>query len=40
MRMQTYWMMVPLAGIGASAAGWLVLWITRPHGRRDKAAAE
>jgi hypothetical protein len=34
------WLIVPLAGIGLSAAGWLALWITRRHGRRGKAAAE
>jgi hypothetical protein len=40
MSLQTYWLIAPLAGIGLSALGWLALWITRAHGRRDKAAAE
>jgi hypothetical protein len=30
----SYWLFVPLAGIGLSALGWLALWITWPHGKR------
>ncbi|HME25095.1 MAG TPA: hypothetical protein VKI44_27840 [Acetobacteraceae bacterium] len=40
MSLATYWLIVPLAGIGLSAFGWLALWITRSHGKRGKAAAE
>jgi hypothetical protein len=40
MSRQTYWLVVPLAGIGLSAFGWLALWATRPHNMRGKAAAE
>jgi hypothetical protein len=27
--LQTYWLVVPLAGIGLSAFGWLALWLSR-----------
>jgi hypothetical protein len=40
MSLDTYWMIVPLAGIGLSAFGWRALWLTRPYGKRGKAAAE
>jgi hypothetical protein len=40
MSLDTYWLVVPLAGIGLSLFGWLALWMTRPHGNRGKAAAE
>ena len=39
MSLQTYWLLVPLVGIGLSGFGWLALFFTRhrkPHG----AAAE
>jgi hypothetical protein len=38
MSLQTYWLVVPLAGIGLSAFGWLAIWITRPHGKHDRTA--
>ena len=34
MSLETYWLVVPLIGIGLSLFGWLALWLTRP---RDKA---
>lgn len=40
MSVGTYWLFVPLAGIGLSAFGWLALWINRSHGKRGKAATE
>jgi len=40
MSLHTYWLIVPLAGIGLSAFGWLALWITRPHRKHGNAAAE
>jgi hypothetical protein len=40
MSLEGYWLIIPLAGIGLSMLGWLVLWITRAQGRRGKAAAE
>ena len=40
MSLQTYWLVVPLAGVGLSTFGWLALWVTRPHTKRGKAAAE
>jgi hypothetical protein len=27
----TYWLVVPLAGIGLSVFGWLALYLTRRH---------
>jgi hypothetical protein len=33
MNLETYWLVVPLVGIGLSGFGWLVLWITR-HDQR------
>jgi hypothetical protein len=40
MSLATYWLVVPLAGIGLSMFGWLALWLTRSHGKRGRAAAE
>ena len=40
MSLNTYWLAVPLVGIGFSMFGWLALWITRPHGKRGNAGAE
>jgi hypothetical protein len=34
MTLETYWLVVPLIGIGLSGFGWLALWITR---RRNHA---
>jgi hypothetical protein len=30
--LQTYWLVVPLAGLGLSAFGWLALWHRRRKG--------
>ena len=30
MTVATYWLVVPLVGIGLSGFGWLALWFTRP----------
>jgi hypothetical protein len=38
MSFETYWLIVPLAGIGLTLPVWLWLWLTRPHKR--SAAAE
>ena len=35
---ETYWLVVPLVGIGLTVPVWLWLWLTRPRDR--KAAAE
>ncbi len=40
MSVATYWLDVPLAGIGLCLFGWLALWVTRSQGTRHKAAAE
>jgi hypothetical protein len=40
MSLDTYWLILSSVGIGLSAFGWLVLRVTRPHGKRGKAAAE
>jgi hypothetical protein len=44
MSLDTYWLNLPLADSGLSAFGWLVLWVTRPPGKRPgkrgMAAAE
>ena len=29
MTVATYWLVVPLVGIGLSGFGWLALWLTR-----------
>ena len=29
MTLETYWLVVPLVGIGLSGFGWLALWFTR-----------
>ncbi len=29
MSLETYWLLVPLVGLGLSAFGWLALWLTR-----------
>ena len=31
MTLETYWLVVPLVGIGLSGLGWLLLWVTRPR---------
>jgi hypothetical protein len=40
MSIGTYWLIVPLAGIGLSVFGWAWLWLTRHYGRPHKTAAE
>lgn len=40
MSLQTYWLIAPLTGIVLSGIGWVALWLTRSHGKRNKAAAE
>ena len=37
MTLETYWLMVPLIGIGLSGFGWLALWLTRPQSRHASA---
>jgi len=39
MSLQTYWLLVPLVGIGLSGVGWLALFLTR-HRKSRGAAAE
>jgi hypothetical protein len=29
MTLETYWLLVPVIGIGLSGFGWLALWLTR-----------
>jgi hypothetical protein len=29
MTLETYWLLVPMIGIGLSGFGWLALWLTR-----------
>jgi hypothetical protein len=36
--LQTYWLVVPLAGIGLSLFGWLALWLTRDRGRHSRGS--
>jgi hypothetical protein len=36
MTIETYWTVVPIAGIGLSTLGWLALWLTR-HPRQTQA---
>ena len=38
MSLQTYWLVVPLAGIGLSVFGWIALWLA--HVRHKKPATE
>jgi hypothetical protein len=35
MSLATYWLVVPLVGIGLSGFGWLALWLTRPSKQRS-----
>jgi hypothetical protein len=35
MTFETYWLAVPLIGIGLSAFGWLALWMTRGRAVQD-----
>lgn len=39
MSLQTYWLVVPLAGIGLSLFGWLALWLTRDRGRHGRGSS-
>jgi hypothetical protein len=36
--LETYWLVVPLVGIGLSGLGWLTLWLTRPRAKPDRQA--
>lgn len=38
MNLETYWLLVPLIGIGLTGIGWLALWVTRPRSKRDRHA--
>ena len=38
MSLETYWLVVPLAGIALTLPVWAWLWLTRPH--RKHIAAE
>ena len=38
MTLETYWLVVPLVGIGLSGFGWLALWITRHRAKPDHHA--
>jgi len=39
MSLETYWLIVPLVGIGLSGFGWLALWLTRHHETRGHTPA-
>jgi hypothetical protein len=38
MNLETYWLLVPLIGIGLSGFGWIALWITRSRAKPDHRA--
>ncbi|HJS86861.1 MAG TPA: hypothetical protein VJ779_15505 [Acetobacteraceae bacterium] len=40
MTFETYWLIVPLAGIGLSVFGWLALWLTRKPRRTSPFGAD
>ncbi len=40
MTLETYWLVVPLAGIGLSMVALLFLWLTKPNRRHGGRAAE
>lgn len=40
MSLETYWLVVPLVGIGLSAIALVALWLTKPDRRHGGSAAE